>query len=197
MWETWVQSLGWEAPLEESKATHSRIIAWRILWMEEPGELAESDMIPWGLKELDITEWLSVCVCVCIFLYISHHLHPFICWWALKLFHILTVNLSVISLRSEVKEIFTNNKIRATYLREFTWSPRESIAQEKLRGDGNSKGSDWISKNQDRGRGPAVRKSITFDTGSTVRVFQHPHSTHTTHIHLKREKRSQLYISQI
>ena len=30
MWETWVQSLGWEDPLEESKATHSSILAWRI-----------------------------------------------------------------------------------------------------------------------------------------------------------------------
>ena len=30
MWETWVQSLGWEDPLEKGKATHSRILAWRI-----------------------------------------------------------------------------------------------------------------------------------------------------------------------
>ena len=30
MWETWVQSLGWEDPLEEGKATHSSILAWRI-----------------------------------------------------------------------------------------------------------------------------------------------------------------------
>ena len=30
MWETWVQSLGWEDPLEDSMATHSSIIAWRI-----------------------------------------------------------------------------------------------------------------------------------------------------------------------
>ena len=28
--ETWVQSLGWEDPLEESMATHSSILAWRI-----------------------------------------------------------------------------------------------------------------------------------------------------------------------
>ena len=31
MWETWVQSLGWEDPLEEGMATHSSILAWRIL----------------------------------------------------------------------------------------------------------------------------------------------------------------------
>ena len=30
MWETWVQSLHWEDPLEESMATHSSILAWRI-----------------------------------------------------------------------------------------------------------------------------------------------------------------------
>ena len=32
MWETWVQSLGWEDPLEEGKATHSSILTWRIPW---------------------------------------------------------------------------------------------------------------------------------------------------------------------
>ena len=30
MWETWVQSLGWEDPLEEGMATRSSILAWRI-----------------------------------------------------------------------------------------------------------------------------------------------------------------------
>ena len=39
MWETWVLSLGWEDPLEKGKATHSSILAWRILWTEEPGGL--------------------------------------------------------------------------------------------------------------------------------------------------------------
>ena len=37
--ENQVQSLGWEDPLEEGMATHSSILAWRILWTEEPGEL--------------------------------------------------------------------------------------------------------------------------------------------------------------
>ena len=32
MQETWVQSLGWEDPLEKGMATHSSILAWRILW---------------------------------------------------------------------------------------------------------------------------------------------------------------------
>ena len=37
--ETWVQSLGWEDPLEKGMATHSSILAWRIPWKEEPGRL--------------------------------------------------------------------------------------------------------------------------------------------------------------
>ena len=39
MWEIWVQSLGWEDPLEKEMATHSSILAWKIPWMEEPGKL--------------------------------------------------------------------------------------------------------------------------------------------------------------
>ena len=39
MQETWVQSLGQEDPLEKGMATHSSILAWRILWTEEPGVL--------------------------------------------------------------------------------------------------------------------------------------------------------------
>ena len=36
---TWVQSLGWEDPLEKEMATHSSILAWKIPWTEEPGRL--------------------------------------------------------------------------------------------------------------------------------------------------------------
>ena len=39
MRETWVQALGWEDPLEKEMATHSRTIAWKIPWTEEPGRL--------------------------------------------------------------------------------------------------------------------------------------------------------------
>ena len=39
MWETQVQSLGGEDPLEKEMATHSSILAWRISWTEEPGGL--------------------------------------------------------------------------------------------------------------------------------------------------------------
>jgi len=49
MQETQVQLLGREDPLEKEMATHSRILAWRIPWTEDPGglqsmELQESDM---------------------------------------------------------------------------------------------------------------------------------------------------------
>ena len=37
MQETWVQSLGQEDPLEKGMATHASILAWRILWTEDPG----------------------------------------------------------------------------------------------------------------------------------------------------------------
>ena len=39
MQETWVHSLGWEDPLEKEMATHSSILAWKILWTEEPDGL--------------------------------------------------------------------------------------------------------------------------------------------------------------
>ena len=54
MWETWVQSLGWEDLLEMRMATYFSILAWRIPWTEEPGEHS-----PWCCKELDMTERLS------------------------------------------------------------------------------------------------------------------------------------------
>ena len=53
MWETCVQSLGWEDPLEKEMATHSSILAWRIPWTEEPGGLQSMDR-----KESDTTERL-------------------------------------------------------------------------------------------------------------------------------------------
>ena len=49
MRDTWVQSLGWEDPLEKRMATHSSILAWRIPWT----------VYPWGCKESDTTEWLT------------------------------------------------------------------------------------------------------------------------------------------
>ena len=39
MWETRIQFLGWEDPLEEEMAPHCSILAWRIPWTEELGGL--------------------------------------------------------------------------------------------------------------------------------------------------------------
>ena len=50
MQETWVQSLGWEDPRKKGMATHSSILAWSIPWLYSP----------WGHKELDMTEQLSL-----------------------------------------------------------------------------------------------------------------------------------------
>ena len=44
MQEMQVQSLGWEDPLEKEMATQSSILAWRIIWTEEPGGLHECDL---------------------------------------------------------------------------------------------------------------------------------------------------------
>ena len=51
MQETHIQSLGREDPLKKKMATHSSILAWRILWTEEPGGLESK-----RLQELDTTE---------------------------------------------------------------------------------------------------------------------------------------------
>ena len=47
MRKTWVQSLGWEDPLEKGRATHSSILAWRIPW---------TIYSPWGHKQSHMTE---------------------------------------------------------------------------------------------------------------------------------------------
>ena len=39
MQESWVRSLGWEDPPEKEMATHSSLLAWRILWTGEAGGL--------------------------------------------------------------------------------------------------------------------------------------------------------------
>ena len=39
MWDTRVQSLGWEDSLEKEMEAHSSILAWKIPWTEEPGRL--------------------------------------------------------------------------------------------------------------------------------------------------------------
>ena len=55
LWETWVGSLGWENPLEKGKATHFPCI-FPVFW---PGEF-HGLYSPWGRKEVDTTEQLSL-----------------------------------------------------------------------------------------------------------------------------------------
>ena len=60
MWGTWVQSLGSEDPLEKGQATHSSILTWKIPWT----------VYPWGHKEWDTTEGLSLPL---VLLYLGAH----------------------------------------------------------------------------------------------------------------------------
>ena len=53
VWETWVQSLGREDPLEKEMVTHSSTLAWKIPWTEECGRLQSM-----GVSELDMTKRL-------------------------------------------------------------------------------------------------------------------------------------------
>ena len=47
----WVQSLGWEDPLEDGMTTHSSLLAWRIPWTEEPGGLQSVGLQSWTLRK--------------------------------------------------------------------------------------------------------------------------------------------------
>ena len=59
IWETWVQSLGWEDPLEKGKATYSSILVWRIPWtVYSPGDCKESDMTARLSLSAPTTTWI-------------------------------------------------------------------------------------------------------------------------------------------
>ena len=51
LWETWDWFLDLKDPLQKGMATHSSILAWKFPW---------AIYSPWGCKELDVTEWLSL-----------------------------------------------------------------------------------------------------------------------------------------
>ena len=54
IWETRAWSLGMEDPLEEERATHSSILAWRIPWTEEPGGLQYTGLQRVGHNQSDL-----------------------------------------------------------------------------------------------------------------------------------------------
>ena len=74
MWETGVQSLGWEDALEKEMTTHSSIIAWRIPWVEEPGGSMGSQRVGYNWVtslSLSLSELLHkrthLLVCPCVY----------------------------------------------------------------------------------------------------------------------------------
>ena len=70
MRETWVWSLDWEDLLEKGKVTHCSILAWRILGLYSP----------WGCKESDTTQWLSLsCCCMYPYFYLFNWCKAFYC----------------------------------------------------------------------------------------------------------------------
>ena len=60
MWETHVQSLGWEALLEKEMATYSSILAWKIPWTEELGRLAVQGVAKSWTRLSDFTFTVTV-----------------------------------------------------------------------------------------------------------------------------------------
>ena len=73
MQETWVQSLGWEDPLEKGKATHSSFLAWRIPWTHEESDMTATftfcslrpSMIIFLVSNGRISIWRDLGVCLC------------------------------------------------------------------------------------------------------------------------------------
>ena len=97
MWEDWVQPLGWEDPLEDSRATHSSILAWGFPWTEEHSRLQSmgSQRIrhSWATKQstYNFSSWLpsqdtgnhpgiglpfsTVCMCIWMCAYVQFSLY--------------------------------------------------------------------------------------------------------------------------
>ena len=82
MWETWVQSLGWEDPLEEGMASHSSILAWRIpvdrgAWQAAIHGVAKSRtwLGNWAQHSTNTTK-----VYQCIWVLLSFQTHGWITW---------------------------------------------------------------------------------------------------------------------
>ena len=91
MQETWFESLGQKDPLDKGRATHSNIRAWRIPWIEEPGELQSM-----GCKESDMTEQLM-------------HKNIIIVYILKRLFKIVCVVLNVLYKKIKFQGIYRSD----------------------------------------------------------------------------------------
>ena len=70
MWETWVQSLGWEDPLEKGTVTHSSILAWRIPWtVQSMGSQSQTQLGELHLKE---SQCVTPLYCTLLFSHMAH-----------------------------------------------------------------------------------------------------------------------------
>ena len=70
MWETWVQSLGWEDLREKKMATHSSTLGWKTPWTEEPGRLQSM-----GSQRVRHNSATSLSLCTFKNLIFSTHFH--------------------------------------------------------------------------------------------------------------------------
>ena len=70
MWETWVQSLGWEGPLEKGNATPSSILAWRIHGVTKSRP---------RLSDFHFISHVHVCTCGCVWAYVLTCTHIRMC----------------------------------------------------------------------------------------------------------------------
>ena len=76
MWETWIRCQVGKTPGEKGMVTHSSILARRIPWTEEP-QRNLGCYSPWGHKELDTTEQLTLSLHFPVFYQVHKQQPPF------------------------------------------------------------------------------------------------------------------------
>ena len=100
--ETRVRFLGREVSLEEGMAIHSSILAWRIPWTEKPGRLQSM-----GLKESDMTEWLTHTQCFQVILwFLCKFFPPFTCGLLSPLLHFKSWESFYLSILTDLRALY-------------------------------------------------------------------------------------------